>query len=96
MEGCPYERWGSRGVHTSPWHSIRPCRGGVKWLEECLMPDDYKGYAELRAKVGHLVMITCGEHEYTRYGFRQLLEQGCVDLLQPTQAGKAAVGCATG
>eukprot|EP00668_Euglena_longa_P017873 GGOE01022333.1.p1 GENE.GGOE01022333.1~~GGOE01022333.1.p1 ORF type:complete len:330 (-),score=49.80 GGOE01022333.1:134-1123(-) len=61
----------------------REVPGGVKWLEECLMPDDYKGYAELRAKVGSLVMITCGEHEYTRYGFRQLLEQGCVDLLQP-------------
>merc|ERR1740133_830021 len=28
-------------------------------------------------------MITTGEHEYSRYGFRQLLEKGCVDVLQP-------------
>lgn len=28
-------------------------------------------------------MITTGEHEYTRYGFRQLLDKKCVDILQP-------------
>merc|ERR1712154_494944 len=29
------------------------------------------------------IMITCGEHEYTRYGFRKLLESKCADILQP-------------
>ena len=53
---------------------------GVKWLEECLQPE---GYAEVRAKVGHLVMFTTGEHEYTRYGYRILLEKKCADVLQP-------------
>lgn len=62
----------------------REVPNSVKWLEECLMPDNYKGYAELRQKIGPLgIMITCGEHEYTRYGMRQLLEQDCVDVLQP-------------
>lgn len=28
-------------------------------------------------------LITTGEHEYTRYGFRKLLEGGCADVLQP-------------
>lgn len=28
-------------------------------------------------------MLTTGEHEYTRYGFRQLLATRCVDILQP-------------
>jgi L-rhamnonate dehydratase len=56
---------------------------GVKWLEECLPPDDYEGYSEVRAKVGHLVMFTTGEHEYTRYGYRILLEKKCADVLQP-------------
>ena len=26
-----------------------------------------------------LLLITTGEHEYTRYGFRQLLERKCCD-----------------
>lgn len=29
------------------------------------------------------VLLTTGEHEYTRYGFRQLLSSRCVDILQP-------------
>ena len=28
-------------------------------------------------------MLTTGEHEYTRYGFRQLLEKRCADIVQP-------------
>ena len=28
------------------------------------------------------VFLTTGEHEYTRYGFRQLTTAGCVDILQ--------------
>ena len=29
------------------------------------------------------LLITTGEHEYTRYGFRQLLERKCCDMIQP-------------
>jgi len=61
----------------------REVPGGVKWIEEHLHPDDYDGMAEVRQKVGHLNLFTAGEHEYTRYGFRQLLERKCVDVLQP-------------
>ena len=57
--------------------------GGVKWIEEHLHPDDYDGYAEVRAKAGHLTLFTCGEHEYSRYGFKQLIEKKCADILQP-------------
>ena len=57
--------------------------GGIKWMEEHLHPDDYDGYAEVKQKAGHLNLFTCGEHEYTRYGFRQLLEKKCCDVLQP-------------
>jgi len=56
---------------------------GIKWLEEFLPPDDYEGYAAVKAAIGKDYLLTTGEHEYTRYGFRQLLSRGCVDILQP-------------
>mmetsp|Transcript_6004 Transcript_6004/g.6563 ORF Transcript_6004/g.6563 Transcript_6004/m.6563 type:complete len:415 (+) Transcript_6004:14-1258(+) len=55
----------------------------VYWFEEFLHPDDYEGYAEVRRATGGVMMLTCGEHEYTRYGFRQLISKKCCDLLQP-------------
>ena len=56
---------------------------GLKWLEEALIPDDYWGYRELRRKAPRGMLISTGEHESTRYGFRMLLEMGCADILQP-------------
>jgi L-rhamnonate dehydratase len=54
----------------------------VKWIEEFLPPDQYEGYKEVKSKVSS-TLLTTGEHEYTRWGFRQLLESGAVDVLQP-------------
>src|SRR5919206_217124 len=56
---------------------------GLKWVEECLSPDDYWGYAELRRNVPRGMLVTTGEHEATRWGFRLLLEMGCCDIIQP-------------
>ncbi|EKS66761.1 MULTISPECIES: L-rhamnonate dehydratase [Caballeronia] len=56
---------------------------GLKWIEEALPPDDYWGYAELRRSVPGGMMVTTGEHEATRWGFRMLFEMGCADLVQP-------------
>jgi L-alanine-DL-glutamate epimerase-like enolase superfamily enzyme len=53
----------------------------LRWVEEPLIPDDIAGYAELRRSVA--TPIAAGEHEFTRYGFRQLLEAHAVDVLQP-------------
>jgi len=47
----------------------------VPWIEEFLPPDDYEGYAEVKRVVGDKMLLTTGEHEYTRYGFRQLIEK---------------------
>lgn len=55
----------------------------LKWLEEALPPDDYWGYAELRRKAPPGLLITTGEHEATRWGFRMLLEMECADIIQP-------------
>lgn len=53
---------------------------GLRWVEEPLVPDDIHGYAELRTSTG--VPIAGGEHEFTLYGFRQLLEARAVDYIQ--------------
>ena len=56
---------------------------GLKWIEEALPPDDYWGYAALKRSVPTGMLITTGEHEATRWGFRLLLEMECADILQP-------------
>lgn len=53
----------------------------IEWLEEPVMPDDYDGYRAIRESVD--TMVTGGEHEYTTAGFRRLIEEGCVDIVQP-------------
>lgn len=54
---------------------------GLRWIEEPLPPDDYEGYAELRRRVTS-TQIATGEHEYTRWGFRELIVRGGVDVVQ--------------
>lgn len=56
---------------------------GLKWIEEAISPDDYWGYAELKRNVPRGMLVTTGEHEATRWGFRMLLEMDCCDILQP-------------
>jgi len=52
----------------------------LRWLEEAVIPDDIGGYAALKS-LG-LVPIAGGEHEFTVYGFRDLLEHKAVDYIQ--------------
>ncbi len=52
----------------------------LRWLEEPVIPDDVHGYAELKA-YGR-VPISGGEHEFTSYGFRDLLEARALDYIQ--------------
>lgn len=54
----------------------------IDWWEECLSPDDFDGHALLK-KAHPTVQFTTGEHEYTRYGFRKLVEGRNVDIIQP-------------
>jgi L-rhamnonate dehydratase len=59
------------------------CRGlDIYWWEEVLHPDDVEGFEQLRAAHPTLRWTT-GEHEYTRYGFRRLIERRLIDILQP-------------
>ncbi len=52
----------------------------LRWVEEPVIADDIAGYAELKAM--GIVPIAGGEHEYTLYGFRQLLDAKAVDYIQ--------------
>ena len=53
----------------------------MEWIEEPVIPDDIDGYAEIREASG--VPISGGEHEFTRWGHKELLERDAVDVLQP-------------
>ncbi len=57
----------------------------LRWIEEALPPDDYEGYARLRREI-NWTQIATGEHEYTRWGFAQLLGAGGADVIQPDVA----------
>ncbi|MBO1221842.1 L-rhamnonate dehydratase [Staphylococcus nepalensis] len=56
---------------------------GFFWVEECFNPDDYWGYRDLKKAAGNNIMITGGEHEATRHGFRALIEESDIDIIQP-------------
>ncbi|MEP6539541.1 MAG: enolase C-terminal domain-like protein [Bryobacteraceae bacterium] len=53
----------------------------LRWIEEPLLPDDIDGLLRIKDATG--VTISGGEHEYTRFGFRELIERRALDLLQP-------------
>ena len=52
----------------------------LRWLEEPVIPDDTRGYRELKS-YGR-VPIAGGEHEFTSFGFRDLLEMNALDYIQ--------------
>lgn len=54
----------------------------IHWWEEVLSPEDNDGYREIK-RAHPALMWTTAEHEYTRYGFRQLIAERTIDILQP-------------
>jgi L-rhamnonate dehydratase len=53
----------------------------LRWIEEPTIPDDVAGLGRIRAAVS--TPVAAGEHEATRFGFRELVTAGAVDVLQP-------------
>lgn len=53
----------------------------VRWFEEPVTPEDRDGYRRVRQALS--LAITGGECEFTRFGFRDLITTGCVDVAQP-------------
>ena len=55
----------------------------LKWIEECFPPDDIWSYQSLKQALSSQILVSTGEHEATRWGFRQLLETHATDFIQP-------------
>jgi D-galactarolactone cycloisomerase len=53
----------------------------IFWFEEPVPPEDLDGYVEVRRH--STILIAGGECEYTRYGFREVINRRAVDILQP-------------
>lgn len=61
----------------------------VFWFEEPVAPEDRDGYRRLRD--GLALNIAGGEAEFTRYGWRDLLAAGCLDIAQPEVCGLGGI-----
>ena len=62
---------------------VQACKDlDIDWWEECLSPDDSDGFEQLK-RAHPTVKFTTGEHEYSRFGFRKLIENRNFDILQP-------------
>jgi D-galactarolactone cycloisomerase len=54
---------------------------GVAWFEEPVLADDVAGLAAVARAID--IPVATGEHEYTKYGFKELIVQGGADIVQP-------------
>jgi L-rhamnonate dehydratase len=62
---------------------VEACKDlNINWWEECLSPDDTDGFEQIK-RAHPTVKFTTGEHEYSRYGFRKLIEPRNLDIIQP-------------
>lgn len=59
---------------------LRPYR--LKWLEDCLIPEDFQGFVEMRKRVPWQTLAT-GEHWYGLQPFLFAVTNRLVDTLQP-------------
>lgn len=56
----------------------------ILFFEEPVPPEDRDGYRKVRAE--NPIPVAGGECDFTRYGFRDLIAGGCVDVVQPDLA----------
>jgi D-galactarolactone cycloisomerase len=53
----------------------------IFWFEEPVVPENVEGYEEVKHALN--MFIAGGEAEYTRFGFKNLISNGAVDIVQP-------------
>jgi L-alanine-DL-glutamate epimerase-like enolase superfamily enzyme len=54
---------------------------GCFWYEEPIVPYDHEGYAQIAHELS--IRVACGENEYTKYAFADLISRKAVDVVQP-------------
>lgn len=70
------------GTAVRMGHLMEPL--DVRFFEEPVPPEDRDGYRKVRAE--NPIPVAGGECDFTRYGFRDLIAGGCVDIAQPDLA----------
>ena len=53
----------------------------IHWFEEPISPEDLDGYVEVTRTLD--MAIAGGENEFTKFGFRRILEKRAMDIVQP-------------
>jgi D-galactarolactone cycloisomerase len=61
----------------------------VFWFEEPVAPEDHQGYRDVCTALD--LPVAGGEAEFTRWGFRDLVANRCVDVLQPETCGLGGI-----
>jgi len=61
----------------------------IAWFEEPVTPEDLAGYREVKAALD--IPVAGGEAEFTRWGFRPLITERLVDILQPDIAAAGGI-----
>jgi L-rhamnonate dehydratase len=78
MVDC-YMSW-NQEVTLEMAERLRPYN--LYWFEDLLTPENLTGQAALRGCLNG-ALVAGGEHEFTHYGYRELLNAGALDLWQP-------------
>lgn len=58
---------------------------GIDWFEEPVIPEQLDAYRAVRA--GQPIPVAGGETWHGRFGFREPIETGCIDIAQPDLCG---------
>lgn len=72
------QRW---DLDTATTAMTRLAEFAPEWIEEPLRADDLLGHRELRQRIG--TPIALGENIHTLWRFREFMELGAVDIIQP-------------
>jgi L-alanine-DL-glutamate epimerase-like enolase superfamily enzyme len=75
------DAWSSWDVPYTVQMAERLADYDVRWIEEPVLADKIDACAEIRRR--SKVPIATGEHEYTRWGLKQLMDARAADVLQP-------------
>jgi len=75
------DAWNSWDIPYTLLMAERLSEYDISWLEEPVLADKLDSYLKIQRQSS--IQIAGGEHEYTRWGFRPIVEHRAMDILQP-------------